>query len=78
MSACARAGIGRVVWGTSIEGLRRTGLDQIDLSATAVADAAKSFYRPQLLLGGVLAEETDALFRRAQAIRDGDGEEQSS
>ncbi|MFF2149492.1 nucleoside deaminase [Kitasatospora sp. NPDC058190] len=77
MSACAWAGIGRVVWGTSIEGLRRTGLDQIDLSATAVADAAKSFYRPQLLLGGVLAEETDALFRRARAIRDGDGEEQS-
>ncbi|MBD0670824.1 tRNA-specific adenosine deaminase [Streptomyces sp. CBMA156] len=71
MSACAWAGIRRVVWGTSIEGLRRTGLDQIDLSATAVADAARSFYSPRLLLGGVLADVTDAMFRRAQAIRDG-------
>ncbi|MFI9359487.1 nucleoside deaminase [Kitasatospora sp. NPDC053057] len=77
MSACAWAGITQVVWGTSIEGLRRTGLDQIDLSATAVAEAAKSFYHPQLLLGGVLADRTDELFRRAQAIRDGDGEEPS-
>ncbi|MFG2916188.1 deaminase [Kitasatospora sp. NPDC048298] len=72
MSACAWAGIRRVVWGTSIEGLRRTGLDQIDLSATAVADAARSFYSPRLLLGGVLATETDAMFRHAQAIRDGE------
>ncbi|MFF2073826.1 nucleoside deaminase [Kitasatospora sp. NPDC058162] len=69
MSACAWAGIGQVVWATSIEGLRRTGLDQIDLSATAVAKAAESFYHPQLLLGGVLATETDDLFRRAQVIR---------
>lgn len=71
MSACAWAGIRRVVWGTSIEGLRRTGLDQIDLSATAVAEAAGSFYSPRLLLGGVLADETDAMFRRAQIIRRG-------
>ncbi|WP_316524410.1 nucleoside deaminase [Kitasatospora brasiliensis] len=72
MSACAWAGIRRVVWGTSIEGLRRTGLDQIGISATAVAAASRSFYSPQLLLGGVLADQTDALFRRAQAIRDGE------
>ncbi|MBV2156543.1 nucleoside deaminase [Kitasatospora sp. SUK 42] len=75
MSACAWAGIGQVVWGTSIEGLRRTGLDQIDLAATAVAEASKSFYTPKLLLGGVLADETDALFRRAQDLRRGGAEE---
>ncbi|MET9183224.1 nucleoside deaminase [Kitasatospora aureofaciens] len=77
MSACAWAGIAQVAWGTSIEGLRRTGLDQIDLSATAVAEAAKSFYHPQLLLGGVLADRTDELFRRAQILRDGGDEEAS-
>ncbi|MFB7911040.1 nucleoside deaminase [Kitasatospora sp. NPDC056076] len=73
MSACAWAGIGQVVWATSIEGLRRTGLDQIDLSAVDVAKAADSFYHPRLLLGGVLADETDELFRRAQVIRGGGG-----
>ncbi|MBO1418921.1 nucleoside deaminase [Streptomyces sp. FH025] len=73
ISACAWAGIERVVWGTSIEGLRRTGLDQIDLSATEVAEAASSFYSPQLLLGGVLAGVTDAMFRDAQALREGRG-----
>ncbi|RKT11438.1 tRNA(Arg) A34 adenosine deaminase TadA [Streptomyces sp. 1114.5] len=77
MSACAWAGIGQVVWATSIEGLRRTGVDQIDLSATAVAKAAGSFYHPGLLLGGVLAAETDELFRRAQVIRDGGSEDGS-
>ncbi|MEU4119103.1 nucleoside deaminase [Kitasatospora sp. NPDC028055] len=77
MSACAWAGIGQVVWATSIEGLRRTGLDQIDLSAVAVAKAAGSFYYPQLLLGGVLAAETDELFHRAQVIRNGGGEDGS-
>ncbi|MFJ4187267.1 nucleoside deaminase [Kitasatospora sp. NPDC089509] len=71
MSACAWAGIDQVLWGTSIEGLRRTGLDQIDLSATDVARAAESFYRPSLLLGGVLADRTDELFRHAQAVREG-------
>ncbi|MGW2958599.1 nucleoside deaminase [Streptomyces sp. NPDC001220] len=70
MSACAWAGVGQVVWGTSIDGLGRTGLDQIALPARAVADAARSFYTPRLL-GGVLAGTTDALFRRAQLLRGG-------
>ncbi|MFJ9691603.1 nucleoside deaminase [Kitasatospora sp. NPDC101183] len=72
MSACAWSFIDKVVWGTSIEGLRRTGLYQIDMSAMAVAEAASEFYSPKLLLGGVLVEETDELFRCAQAIRDGE------
>lgn len=54
------ARIGGVVYGTSIEMLRRLGIDQILLPATAVIDAAP-FYRTEIL-GGVLASETDALF----------------
>ncbi len=60
MSALAWARIGGVVYGTSIETLRRVGIDQILLPATAVIDAAP-FYRGEIL-GGVLASETDALF----------------
>lgn len=60
MSALAWARIGGVVYGTSIETLRRVGIDQILLPATAVIDAAP-FYRGEIL-GDVLASETDALF----------------
>ncbi|MFJ9347515.1 nucleoside deaminase [Streptomyces sp. NPDC101237] len=70
MSACAWAGVGQVVWGTSIDGLGGTGLAQIALPARAVADAAGSFWAPRLL-GGVLAGTTDALFRRAEVLRGG-------
>lgn len=70
MSACAWAGVGRIVWGTSIEELHRTGLAQITLPAREVADAAGSFYTPRLF-AGVLAGTTDALFRRAQQLREG-------
>ncbi|MEU6196337.1 nucleoside deaminase [Streptomyces sp. NPDC047061] len=70
MSACAWAGVGQVVWGTSIEELARTGLDQIAIPAAEVVRAASPFYSPGLL-GGVLAGTTDALFRRAQLLRAG-------
>ena len=60
MSALAWARIGGVVYGTSIETLRRVGIDQILLPATAVISAAP-FYRGEIL-GNVLASETDALF----------------
>lgn len=60
MSALAWARIGGVVYGTSIETLRRVGIDQILLPATAVIGAAP-FYRGDIM-GGVLASETDALF----------------
>jgi tRNA(Arg) A34 adenosine deaminase TadA len=60
MSALAWAGIGGVVYGTSIETLRRLGIDQILLPAKTVIDAAP-FYRGEIL-GDVLAFETDALF----------------
>ena len=60
MSALAWARVGGVVYGTSIETLRRVGIDQILLPATSVINAAP-FYRGEIL-GGVLASETDALF----------------
>jgi tRNA(adenine34) deaminase len=60
MSALVWAGIGGVVFGTSIDELRRVGIDQIAIAAQTVADASP-FYRG-LLLGGVLQSETDRLF----------------
>jgi tRNA(adenine34) deaminase len=60
MSALVWAGIGGVVFGSSIDAIRRAGIDQIDVTAKAVADAAP-FYKG-LLLGGVLSVETDRLF----------------
>jgi tRNA(Arg) A34 adenosine deaminase TadA len=71
MSALAWADVRRVVWATSIDGIRRTGIIQIDLSARQVTAAARSFYTPELLLGGVLSERTDDLFREAQRLRQG-------
>lgn len=61
MSALAWAGMGGIVWGTSIADLSRLGIDQIRIPATAVI-AAAPFYRGSIL-GGVLRAETDALFR---------------
>ncbi|GAA4081712.1 nucleoside deaminase [Streptomyces shaanxiensis] len=69
MSALAWANVRRVVWASSIDEIRSTDIIQIDLSAREVAAAARSFYTPQLLLGGVLAEHTNYLFREAQRLR---------
>jgi tRNA(adenine34) deaminase len=60
MSAIIWAGIGGVVWATSIATLKQVGFDQIDIGSPAVA-AATPFWHGQIL-GGVLAEETDRLF----------------
>ncbi|MFD5857680.1 nucleoside deaminase [Streptomyces chartreusis] len=70
MSAMAWANLRRVVWASSIDDIRSTGIIQIDLTARQVADAASSFYTPQLLLGGVLAHHTNRLFREAQRLRE--------
>ena len=64
MAALARARIGGVVYGTSIEKLRGFGIDQILIPATAVI-AAAPFYQGELV-GPVLAAETDALFANRQ------------
>ena len=60
MGAIIWAGIGGVVFGTSIERLKATGFDQIDIAAPVVA-AAATFWSGEIL-GGVLAEETDRMF----------------
>jgi tRNA(Arg) A34 adenosine deaminase TadA len=60
MSALVWAGIGGVVFASSIDGIRRAGIAQIDIAAKAVIDASP-FYRG-MLLGGVLEAETDRLF----------------
>lgn len=70
MSAMAWANLRRVVWASSIDDIRSTGIIQIDLTARQVADAASSFYTPQLLMGGVLAHHTNRLFREAQRLRE--------
>ena len=59
-SALIWAGIGGVVYGTSIATLKLLGIGQIDIPAKAVA-AAAPFWNGGLL-GGVLAAETDRLF----------------
>ncbi|MBZ3901210.1 nucleoside deaminase [Streptomyces scabiei] len=71
MSALAWADVRRVVWASSIDEIRRTDIIQIALSAREVAAAARSFYTPDLLLGGVLADHTNQLFREARRLREG-------
>jgi tRNA(Arg) A34 adenosine deaminase TadA len=60
MSALVWAGIGGTVFASSIDAIRRAGIDQIGLTAQAVIDASP-FYKG-LLLGGVLAADTDRMF----------------
>jgi tRNA(Arg) A34 adenosine deaminase TadA len=64
MSAIAWAGIGGVVYGTSITTLAEVGIPQIMIDASVLRDTAP-FYRGQIV-GGVLRAETDALFRNRQ------------
>ena len=61
MSAMVWAGMGAVVWGTSIEQLRQFGINQILLPATTVIGASEFYHGG--ILGHVLEAETDALFR---------------
>lgn len=70
MSAMAWANLRRVVWASSIDEIRRTGIIQIALSAHEVAAAAGSFYTPELLRGGVLAAHTNHLFEKARQLRE--------
>jgi tRNA(adenine34) deaminase len=61
MSAMVWAGIGGVVWGTSIEKLRQFGINQILISADTVTGASPFYHGA--MLGHVLQTETDALFQ---------------
>ena len=69
MSAMAWANLRRVVCGSSIDEIRRTDINQIALSAREEAASARSFYTPELLLGGVLADHTNRLFQEARRLR---------
>jgi tRNA(Arg) A34 adenosine deaminase TadA len=60
MGAILWAGVGRVVFGTSIRFLLDTGWRQIDLPAAAVAGRAVGMTCE--VVGGVLAAECDELF----------------
>lgn len=60
--AVAWAGIGRVVWASSVATIRGSGIAQIDISAVEAAARAHEFYQPELDLGGVLADEMDKRF----------------
>ena len=60
MSAIIWAGIGGVVFATSIEELKAVGFDQIDVAAPVIA-ASATFWNGDIR-GGVLADETDRLF----------------
>lgn len=60
MSALVWAGIGGVVFASSIQGILAAGIGQINITAKQVAEASP-FYSG-LLLGGVLAAETDKMF----------------
>ncbi len=64
MGALVWAGIGGVVYGTSIAQLQQAGIDQILIPAATVIGASP-FYRGEIL-GGVLRSETDALFSGRQ------------
>ena len=61
MSAIVWAGIGGVVYGSSITTVAEADIPQIMIGASVVRDAA-AFYRGQIT-GGVLRSETDMLFR---------------
>ena len=60
MSALVWAGIGGVVFASSIDVIRRAGIEQINITARAVIEQSP-FYNGALL-GGVLASETDRMF----------------
>lgn len=60
MSALVWAGIGGVVFASSIDVIRRAGIEQIGISAKQVVDASPFFKGD--LLGGVLQAEADKIF----------------
>ncbi|MFN5375589.1 MAG: nucleoside deaminase [Chitinophagaceae bacterium] len=60
MSALIWAGIGGVVYASSINGIKSSGIEQIAIKASQVKKSSK-FTNP-FLLGGILQNETDAMF----------------
>jgi tRNA(Arg) A34 adenosine deaminase TadA len=63
-SAIIWAGMSLVAYGTSIPFLKQLGWGQIDIRAEQVSRAAA--FRTTTVIGGVLEEECNALFRKVQ------------
>ncbi|MFG1796369.1 nucleoside deaminase [Nocardia sp. NPDC049149] len=59
----AWAGIPRVVWASSVETIRNSGIGQISISAIELAARSHEVYQPEYLLGGVGAAVMDLVFR---------------
>lgn len=68
-SAMVWAGIPSMVYGSDTPFVRQYIAD-INIRAQAVVDAGKAIYTSKLLLGGVLANETDKLFEAKGKIGD--------
>ena len=67
MSAMVWAGIPRMVYGSDTPFVRKY-VNDINIRAQAIVDAAHPLYTNKLLLGGVLSKETDKMFEaRAKA-----------
>jgi tRNA(Arg) A34 adenosine deaminase TadA len=60
MSALIWAGIGGVVYASSITGIKASGIEQISISARQVKKSSK--FVDVFLLGGILQNETDVIF----------------
>ncbi|MBU3895645.1 nucleoside deaminase [Serratia rubidaea] len=72
MSAIVWAGIPRVVWASSIQTIRASGIGQIDIAASEVAASARELHHPQSLIQGILSDKTDLMFlkRRNSKLSD--------
>lgn len=62
------AGIPRIVYGTSIKTLIKKGWHQISIGATEVA--ARAPFSKTIIIGGVLRNETDPLFKTIKRVSD--------
>lgn len=66
MAACVWGGFRAVVYGTSIPHLQATGWFQIDIRSHEVA--AQGGWKPDRVVGGVMATECDRLFDAARRL----------
>src|SRR5262249_12691849 len=60
-SALVFAGIGGTVFGSTIEGVHRGGVENPRIRAKDIVEASSSFYKG-FIIGGILAAETDQIF----------------
>ncbi|WP_405161460.1 nucleoside deaminase [Nocardia sp. NBC_01499] len=63
LSMIAWARIPRVVWASSVDTIRNSGIGQIAIGAIELAARAHEIYQPEYLLGGIGAEVMDFAFQ---------------